>query len=861
MKVIALDHETPLVRPAYQAPPLVCGQWCEISSQGRVGAGHVELPHVYLPRLVEWLREPETLIVGAETSYEILTSCTTMDLWRSSPVLAASARAWPDMPEALGLDPACPGTALLELWASALDADRVTDIFVRQKLLDLARGCYRYERHIDGTVTGVHKYNLAALARRLAGIDIPEENKKCRVCDNTGCPHCPWRLRYVELAGVPVDQWPREAYEYAALDPVATGAVWVAQWRRSTKIEANFPGVTAADVLREEYDEMRAALPLKAMSAYGLRTEPGAVARFEAHVREQYAAVADSLVGAKLLRRAWKRDREALKAWIQKQGLADAFVTTDPETGIPNWSLARACFDVARTRATPDQARVLANVYAENNTDPELLSLGLSYVDESRDTKAAFALITWAHGGLVPKELMTAGGKPPKAGAPVPAKPKAPSAPVPKTDKDSLLIVVDVLESAVGSGSAADPDQCAWAADVLRDYAELSHLSKQLGTDIPILRDGAVRPIHTRFETMLETQRTSSSKPNVQNQARGGKVKCRACKGGGELVVPATGERVPCDKCDGLGERDLPGTRECFVPRKGWVLIDADYTMLEIYALAQTCLWELGFSAFAEALKAGQDVHLVVAAQICGMSYPDAKAAFKDKAHARHAEVKNARNAGKAVNFGRPGGLSAKTMRSYAVKSYGVSKTVAEWQEIIDVWNSTWSEMPAYFAKVNTQESYPRSGLFNVRYASPDGFRALARYCAACNSKYQRLGAKTGKRALWYLFKACYTRFAEGAFEPLWNQERTQIVGRVPVLFGCRPNNWIHDQAMVEAPEDRAHVAAVAVGALMNKAGRELMPDCPVTTEPILCRRWSKNAAEVRDESGRLVPWEDIRLT
>lgn len=39
MRVIAYDTETPLMRAAYQAPPMVCGQWAEVHPGGRVGAG------------------------------------------------------------------------------------------------------------------------------------------------------------------------------------------------------------------------------------------------------------------------------------------------------------------------------------------------------------------------------------------------------------------------------------------------------------------------------------------------------------------------------------------------------------------------------------------------------------------------------------------------------------------------------------------------------------------------------------------------------------------------------------------------------------------------------------------------------
>lgn len=868
------------MRAAYQAPPAVCGQWAEIYPGGRVGAGQVALPEQFLPELVGWLRDPSCLLVGAETSFDILVPCTTADLTHKH------------MARELGLDPECPGTSLLELFVDALDANRVTDVFIRQKLIDLARGCYRYERNIDGTTTGVNKYNLADLAKRVAGIHMPGESKHCAVCGKNpkGCPACPWRMRYAELRGMPVAQWPREAYEYAALDPVATAAVWVGQLRPSTKIETNFPGVSVSDVLAGEFEEMRAALPLKAMSAYGLRTDPGAVALFEANVREQYAAVSETLVKAGLLRREYKRDREALKAFIAREGLERHFQTTDG-AGLPAWSFAKDCFTAA-THAigmNDERSELLWLWHAGDAADPDLLAAGLSFVKETKNTKAAHALVIWAHTSTgapcVPDVFMTDGGESGK--------------PVPKTDKDSLLVAADLVESALARGRydhmPGGSDRAQEAAEALRDYAELGHLTKQLSTDIPVLKSGAEVPIHTRYETTLETERASSSSPNVQNQARGGKVKCRACKGKGKT------EAGPCVKCDGEGSRDLPGTRECFVPRKGWVLIDADYSMLEIYALAQVCLWELGFSGMAEALNPNQpggakDVHLIVASQILGMSYAEAKVIYKDDTHPRQGEVKNARNAGKAVNFGRPGGLSAKTMRSYAVKSYGVNLPVnappenpdaPNWTDIIRKWNETWTEMPAYFSYVDRQESYPNSGLYNVRYPSPatgaraglDGYRALATYCAACNTKYQRTGARVAKRALWKVFKACYTRTAPGAFEPVYLDG--MVVGRQPVLFGCRPDNFIHDQIMCEAPEERAHRAGQALAALMNEAGREICPDVPPSTEPVLCRRWSKNAAERREPCGTcgaaehekcvkgcavgtgrrvLIPWDDERL-
>jgi len=140
---------------------------------------------------------------------------------------------------------------------------------------------------------------------------------------------------------------------------------------------------------------------------------------------------------------------------------------------------------------------------------------------------------------------------------------------------------------------------------------------------------------------------------------------------------------------------------------------------------------------------------------------------------------------------------------------------------------------------VNSLESYPRSGEFNVRYpAQIPGYRARVRYCSAANTFYQRYLAKVAKRAGWYIFKDAY-------------------VNRESVMYGSRPVLFVHDQFFAETPDnDRAHDVALALAERMNQAARELMPDCPTRTDPILTRRWSKRAEDKRDANGRLVAWE-----
>lgn len=769
MRVIGFDSETERFRVAVMAPEAICFQYSEVFAGGAVGAGEVLLAPDGLERLIVHVRDFDTLLVGAETSYDVMVSVTTADLLRQRTGKGIT------------------GHELLTLWCAKYDADLVTDVLIRQKLIDLARGCYRYERDDNGRTIGVNGYGLAQVARRYCGMDLDKTN--------------PWRLRYAELKNVPVAQWPAEAYDYARDDPIATAASWVGQYRPSIRIAQNFPGYGPIEALKDEYRQARGALWLKAMSVYGLRTDPKAIAKFEYYVRDQYERCAEELIAAGLIRIEHTRSKEGLQHYLDSRGLMHFF----QPPGLPTFSYSAKNLDAA-IQATP-AATELALLRAGAVQSPALIQCGIIKVNFTRDTKAAAEYMLRVN---------------PRAERTEPTK-NAPNGNI-KLDKDSCL----------STGNAT-----------LTSYAEYSHLGKQLSTDLKILRTGVDFPIHTHFEPLLETGRTSSAGPNVQNQARGGEVRCPACHG-----VSAHQTQWHCDTCNNVGTVSAAGARECFVPRPGWVLIDCDYAMLELHTLAQVCYWTLGWSSLGDALKANVDPHTAVACQILGIDYKEGKRRKALKGKAGNTTEENflaqqfddARNTAKAVNFGRPGGLGKDTLKSYAAKSYNVFKEVGEWQKIITTWNETWLEMPEYFRMVNSLEGYDGAGFFNLVQPWSGRLRAGATYCSACNSFYQGLGADVAKLAGWKLFQACY------------------VDSKSP-LFGARPVNFIHDQFLVEVLEDgREARAAEEVSRLMNEAGAEVLPDVPVKCEPILARRWSKLASKVIDESGRLTAWEDLRL-
>ena len=115
--------------------------------------------------------------------------------------------------------------------------------------------------------------------------------------------------------------------------------------------------------------------------------------------------------------------------------------------------------------------------------------------------------------------------------------------------------------------------------------------------------------IHTTFQNMVTaTGRLSSTEPNLQN-------------------IPVRTE---------LGSE----IRKMFVPKDGCVLIDADYSQIELRVLSHIANDQI----MQEAFRSGEDVHRVTASQVFGVAPEDVTSLMR-----RHA---------KAVNFGIVYGIS-----------------------------------------------------------------------------------------------------------------------------------------------------------------------------------------------------------
>lgn len=346
-----------------------------------------------------------------------------------------------------------------------------------------------------------------------------------------------------------------------------------------------------------------------------------------------------------------------------------------------------------------------------------------------------------------------------------------------------------------GEGTCVDGDACLASGDtVLLAWAEFNRQQNILSKDIPMLREGCGRPIHSYFEECVESGRTSSSKPNVQNIKRTG------------------------------------GFRECFIPRSGHLYLACDYGKAELHSLAEVCYQLFGHSALGDALRTGVDPHLKIAGERLGISYEEVMRLKNEKV------VKDARQAAKAINFGLPGGLGAKKFMEHAKNDYGIVLSFEQAQRDIEVWKRTWPEVKDYLewvARAVGQSETKITQLFSGRMRGGCG------YTDGANTLFQGLTADYAKAAMWNVAKEQYT----DPDSPLW---------------GCRTVNMVHDELLVEVPDDidLADAAATKLQDVMEKTAEPWTPHCPVKAEPVLMRRWSKKAQPVRDEAGRLTPWD-----
>jgi hypothetical protein len=256
------------------------------------------------------------------------------------------------------------------------------------------------------------------------------------------------------------------------------------------------------------------------------------------------------------------------------------------------------------------------------------------------------------------------------------------------------------------------------------------------------------RKVRTSYQVLVSTSRTSARTPNVQN-------------------FPA---RTVKDASIGV--------RGCVVPPLGWVLIDSDYGQLELchYAQVLTDMRRessgdpMYVSSLAQAINEGKDGHVIVAAQLAGISY-EAGAELHMQGDKEFAPL---RQLSKVANYGFSGGMGAATFVEFAAaQGLTVQRVMA--QKARDAFMASWHESPEYFAAMGAMCGADAYGEARVQILRTGLVRGRVPFCAACNIQFQGPAARGCKQALRALIHACY-------------QEPDSP------LFGSRPLAFVHDE-------------------------------------------------------------------
>ncbi len=309
-----------------------------------------------------------------------------------------------------------------------------------------------------------------------------------------------------------------------------------------------------------------------------------------------------------------------------------------------------------------------------------------------------------------------------------------------------------------------------WEAPIVKDVLEYRQVAKFKSTYCDgllkvIAPDGR---IHTSFQmTVTATGRLSSTEPNLQN-------------------IPTRTE---------LGSE----FRRMFVPAKGCVLVDADYSQIELRLLAHIADDETMRAAF----RNGEDIHAVTASQAFGVPMEQV--------------TKELRSHAKAVNFGIVYGISAFSL----AQDIGVS--VAEAKRYIEGYLARFAGVRNYMTSVVEQAKAAGfvETLMHRRRALPE--------LAASNFQTRSFGERVALNMPIQGTAADIVKLAMVRVDARLRREGLR--GRLILQ--------VHDELIVECPEEEAE----RVSKLLTEEMEQVATlSVPLTAEA----HWGKNWLEAK---------------
>jgi DNA polymerase I len=245
-----------------------------------------------------------------------------------------------------------------------------------------------------------------------------------------------------------------------------------------------------------------------------------------------------------------------------------------------------------------------------------------------------------------------------------------------------------------------------------------------------------------------------------------------------------------------IGRGDL---RTCFIPAPGHKLIVADYSQIELRAAAVIANEPKMIAAY----QAGVDLHRQTAAEVLGKSIAEVS--------------QDDRRLAKAVNFGLIYGQSAPGLVRYAASSYGVDLELDQAERIRRKFFQTYDRLRQWHGvSRNKADAGAREvrTLLGRRRLIPETASEWERFTALVNTPVQGSSADGMKQAL------------------------VLLAGRLPA--SARILSTVHDEVIVEMPEQEAQAVLGLVQSTLVEAMAALFPQVPIEVEAGVCAHWGE---------------------
>ncbi len=478
------------------------------------------------------------------------------------------------------------------------------------------------------------KSGLGDLLLRYLGLDVSADKKGA---DS-------WRLRYGELIGIPVDEWPAEALRYAREDPVHTAMLRVAQVRRPPhpydgqwcSVFYPRPGSPPWAALRCEKVEAWAHAALLDMSGPGLMLDSPRVVESRARLHKVAEVAERVAVGTGVVRLDVHHDADAAK----DQGLAVLAVSHDAAAGKAaglSPAEVRELFRAARDAAAAGrglEVRTLAELHPWIRVEVKRDASAIREIFEtarrlaaSRDA-AGLAALRAEHPWISVSKVKDDGEVRARA---IEAYKAAGWRELPKTDSGAISAGADNLIRVVGPGDRAasiaeaaqqgadleaagdafdaaaedlralmgpellarlqawtdsgELDRIERALRVAADPGLASHLARQKAQTFDTSFLKPIDPATREARRVAEAERYQAAVGRILTPSEGEVLRIKWAAEG-----PARYGISPFKSTSRVGYRgdlrqNIPGeggVRECYVARPGWILVATDYAACEL---------------------------------------------------------------------------------------------------------------------------------------------------------------------------------------------------------------------------------------------------------------------------------------